>query len=244
MVSSQVNSLRGILKGKSALQNFLKVTSIIDFSNEDFSKIIKSIFDRSTYCGNMVLFKDYEDASVNTKSLAMLENNVKYLIGKNVFSSDIYKSKHNQEVLKVAGVMAKEELKDLKSIFIDATTMLEKFSSKILKISDNILILANTIEDNLDKIINEFSSEKWDGQGVQIIFINKDIDLEWQNFFKRFEEKVSSKCNVDFNILGIINEKTIDTDIPCIIEKSYLDSIVTNNPKNLNFLDFIINTLS
>ncbi len=46
-------------------------------------------------------------------------------------------------------------LKNLDLILIDATDIFQEVHSKISKISDNILILANTTQDSLNEIIEK-----------------------------------------------------------------------------------------
>lgn len=243
MISSQANSLRGILRSSSALQKVLQVTSIINFSNEDMNSIFELIFKNMNYVKNRIIFKDHDEEESDLKYIGIVENDIRYVIGKNILSEDVFKSKHNQEVLKISGSMNEYELKSLNGIFIDATNLVHKFLSKILKISDNILILANTIEDSLDRISHELKGERWSGQDVQIIFINDKKDLELNAFLRSFREKVEFESMTHVKILGILDGRWKNRDLPNLIEKCYLMSLSREDFKNLNFLDFVINMM-
>ena len=99
---------------------------------------------------------------------------------------DIFKSKYNQEILKISGLMNEQQFKNLDLILIDATDIFQEVHSKISKISDNILILANTTQDSLNEIIEKIGYGKLSGQEVQIILVNDGHDLDWQNYFEDF----------------------------------------------------------
>lgn len=243
MISGQVNSLKGILKSSSALQKILQVISIINFSQEDINEIFEMIFKNMDYVKNRIIFKDYEEQECDLKYIGVVENDIKYVIGKNILSDDVFKSKHNQEILRISGSMNEYDFKNLNGIFVDATNIVHKFLPKILKISDNILILANTIEDSLDRIIYELSNENWVGQDVQIIFINNKNDLNLKAFFDAFKERVELRSMANIEVLGIINKNYKNIGLPNIIEKAYLKSLNKDGFKNINFLDFVINML-
>lgn len=243
MIGSQANSLVSLLRSLSALQKTLRVIGFINCSDNDNETVLDVINKSLLRSKETLIFRDLRDDNYEGKSIKFIEKDVKKLIGKNIFSDDIFKSKYNQEILKISGLMNEQQFKNLDVILIDSTDIFQEFHSKISKISDNILILANTTQDSLNGIIEKIGCGKLSGQEVQIILINDEHDLDWQSYFTNFTKIISEKCNVNFKILDLIDKKFLDIELYKIAEKIYLNTITSDGSKNSNFLDFIINVL-
>lgn len=243
MVANQVSSLISLLRSKSTLQKTLRVISFINCMDNHYYNFLELIVKEILLTKEVIIFKDIYEEHMS-KSITIVDKDVRYLLGKNIFCDDIFKSKYNQDILKIAGVMSEHEFKSLDSVIIDATSIIKKFPSKISKISDNILILANTSQDSLNDIIDKVGYGKLSGQEVQIIFINDDNDLDWQYYFENFEKNVRSKCDVDLKIMDIIDKRFFSVDLYKLSERVYLNSVNNEVSKSSNFLDFIINILN
>lgn len=136
------------------------------------------------------------------------------------------------------------EFKDLNFIIIDATNIFKKFISKILKISDNILILADTSEESFKKIVSNFHDEKLCGEKIDVVLINNNEDLDWQKYFENFKKNVKNICKIDVKILDLILKEFSNIELYKTGEKIYLSSMTKENGKNSNFFDFILNILN
>ena len=243
MIGDQANSLVSLLRSLSALQKTLRVIGFINCSDNDNETVLDVINRSLLQSRETVIFKDLRDDSYEGKSIKFIEKDVKKLIGRNIFLDDIFKSKYNQEILKISGLMNEQQFKNLDLILIDATDIFQEVHSKISKISDNILILANTTQDSLNEIIEKIGCGKLSGQEVQIILVNDGHDLDWQNYFEDFIKIISEKCGVNFKILDLINKEFLNIELYKIAEKIYLNTVRGDGSKNSNFLDFIINVL-
>lgn len=243
MVAGQLNSLINLLKGNS-LQKTLRVVSLIDCTIEGDNIFLRKIIENMILKGkDIVVFRDEENTN-NLKSINIIENNIKYLFGQNIFSDDIFKSKYNQEILKISSVMNDEEFKNLDFILLDATNIFKKNISKILKISDNILILANTSEESFKNIILNFQDIKLDDKTVNLVLINDNKKLDWQKYFHDFKENIKNICDINIEILDLILDESSDVELYRTGEKIYLSSMSGEKSKNANFFDFILNILN
>lgn len=243
MVASQLNSLINLLKGDS-LQKILRVVSLIDCTIEGDNIFLRKIIENMILKGkHIVVFRDEENTN-NIKSINIIENNIKYLFGQNIFSDDIFKSKYNQEILKISSVMNDEEFKNLDFILLDATNIFKKNISKILKISDNILILANTSEESFKNIISNFRDINLDNKTVNLVLINDNKKLDWQKYLHDFKENIKNICDINIEILDLILDESSDVELYRTGEKIYLSSMSGENSKNANFFDFILNILN
>ena len=226
MIGDQANSL-------SALQKTLRVIGFINCSDNDNETVLDVINRSLLQSRETVIFKDLRDDSYEGKSIKFIEKDVKKLIGRNIFLDDIFKSKYNQEILKISGLMNEQQFKNLDLILIDATDIFQEVHSKI----------SNTTQDSLNEIIEKIGYGKLSGQEVQIILVNDGHDLDWQNYFEDFIKIISEKCGVNFKILDLINKEFLNIELYKIAEKIYLNTVRGDGSKNSNFLDFIINVL-
>lgn len=243
MIGSQASSLVSLLRSVSALQKTLQVIGFINCTDNDNEALLDVIGKSISQSKESVIFRDFNDENHGDKCIKFVEGETNKLIGRNIFSDNIFKSKYNQEILKISGFMSEQQFKNLDLILLDTTHIFEQVYSKISKISDNILILANNTEDSLNRITEKIGYEKLSGQEVQIILINDTQDLDWKNYFENLTDVLTKKCGVKFKILDLIDKKFLNIDLYRIAEKIYLNTINEYGSKNSNFLDFIINVL-
>lgn len=243
MIANQINLLSSLLE-RSSLQKTLKVVSYINCidDNEDFflRKVIKNIEENNR---EVVILKDKEDDDF-LKSINIVDNGIKYILGRNLFNQDIFKSKFNQEILKTSSVINEQEFKNLDLLMIDSTSIFKDYMSKILKISDNIFFLVNTSEDSLNKIISFCKECDLSGQSIDVILIDSEKKYNLQNYLMNLKSKIKNVCNVEINIFSLILDESLNTELYKVGEKIYSDTVIKNSGKNANFFDFIINVLS
>ena len=243
MIAHQTNLLSSLLE-RRVLQKTLKVVSFVNCLEDEedifLRKVIKNLEENNR---QVVIFKNNEDEKF-LKSINVIDNGVKYLISKNLFSDDVFKSKFNQEILKTTSVMNEDEFKNLNLIMLDATSLFKEYMSKILKISDNIFILANTSEDSLNKIISFCKECRLDGQHIEMILIDSERKRNLQNYLKNLKSRIKGVCNVEIKIFSLILNQSLNTELYKVGEKIYTDTIIRSDGKNANFFDFIINILS
>ena len=244
MIANQLNLLMSLLK-RDSLQKTLRVVSLIDCTIKEDNIFLRKLVENMRFKNEeVIVFKDNENDNNDLKSITIVNNNIKYLFGQNIFSEDIFKSKYNQEILRTSSVMNDGEFKDLNFIIIDATNIFKKFISKILKISDNILILADTSEESFKKIVSNFHDEKLCGEKIDVVLINNNEDLDWQKYFENFKKNVKNICKIDVKILDLILKEFSNIELYKTGEKIYLSSMTKEDGKNSNFFDFILNILN
>ena len=246
MIAKQASSLVSLFN-ENVLKKTLRVTSCINCITDESDTFLYKLIENSTFNKKEVVIFKNEESEKDLKSLTIVDNGVKYLFGENIFSEDIFKSKHNQKVLKMASLMNENDFKNLDFMIIDVTSIFENFVSKILKISDNILILANTTQESLKKVISKFNSMNLkDTEKFDIIFINKN---NYGNFDLRkhlidFKEIIEKNFNVNLKVSSLVLNGFSNIEMYKIGEKIYIDSLSNMTSKNMNFFDFVINILN
>lgn len=126
MIANQLNSLMSLLK-RDSLQKTLRVVSLIDCTIKEDNIFLGKLVENMRFKNEeVIVFKDNENDNNDLKSITIVNNNIKYLFGQNIFSEDIFKSKYNQEILRTSSVMNDGEFKDLNFIIIDATNIFKK----------------------------------------------------------------------------------------------------------------------
>lgn len=242
MIAGQLIQLANLLEGKS-LQKKLKVVSLIDCTIEGDNIFLRKIIENIISKGKNVVVLRNEENSNDLKSINIIENNFKYLFCQNLFSNDIFKSKYNQEILKMSSVMNDMEFKNLDFILFDATNIFKKNVSKFLKISDNILILANTSDESLKKVVLNFQDGRFKNEKVNIVLIDNKGDLDCGKYFDYFKKNIKDICDIDIEILDLISEKFSVIELYKTGEKIYLNSMKEES-KNTDFFNFVLNILN
>lgn len=243
-MDKQLNSLVNLLKSRS-LQKTLRVLSFVDCTIKESDVFIyKLVSNIKNNHNEIIVLKDSENDMNYSKSMSIINANITYLLTENIFTQDIFKSKYNQEVLKISSLMNEDEFKNLEMVIFNATDIFEEFISKILRISDNILILADTSEESLKKVISKLSKDVLKEKTFDVIMLGDNKNLNWDEYSKNFKEKIKKACEVEINIFDIVVDDNSNIDLYKIGEKLYLHSLTNLESKNKNFFDFIVNILN
>ncbi len=243
-MDEQLNSLVNLLKSKS-LQKTLKVLSFVDCTIKEPDVFIhKLVYNIKKNHKEVIVLKNNENNTNHSKSMSIIDANITYLLTENIFTQDIFKSKYNQEILKISSLMNEDEFKNLEMVIFNSTNIFDEFTSKILKISDNILILADTSEESLKKVISKLSNDMLKGQTFNVIMLGDNKNLNWDEYSKNFIYKIKQICEVEINIFDIVMNHNSNIDLYKTGEKLYLHNITNSESKNKNFFDFIVNILN